>query len=97
MTIQKECATATKEVQYTILIKWINNILLVLMLIFAAWYYLPSNQQLRQGDICSYTAKQLNETCVCITPAATRTFLPNGSTITIKTLLIGKEDFNVPI
>lgn len=96
MAIQKECVPAIQEV-HSIYIKRINNLLLVAMVLFVIWYYLPANQQVRSGDICSYTAKQLNETCVCITPAAIRTFLPNGSTITIKTTIIGKEDFHVPI
>jgi hypothetical protein len=83
---QIESALVDKEDYYRLIIKRINNILLVVMIIFAAWYCLPSNQQLRGRDICSYTAIRLNESCSCSTPAATRTFLWNGSTEVMKVI-----------
>jgi hypothetical protein len=54
------------------------------MILFAIWYYLPANQQLRGRDICSYNAIKTNQTCYCVTAAAARTFFSNGTHLIIK-------------
>lgn len=101
MTTQTDNATVIQEDRHLNYIKWINRILLVAMALFLVWYYLPPNQELRGRDICSYTAMKINEPCVCMTPAAVRTFLPNGSTLTYRTPIYRTirttEDLNVTV
>ena len=89
-----ECVPVEKEEYYRMIIKRINNILLIVMILFAAWYYLPSNQQLRGRDTCSYTAIRLNETCYCYTMAAVRTFYSNGS---MEILKLSNKINNIPL
>jgi hypothetical protein len=47
-------SVSVQEQKLQTYLNWINRILLVLMLVLALWYYLPSNQQLRGRDVCSY-------------------------------------------
>lgn len=52
------------------------------MILFAGWYYLPSNQEVRGRDVCSYYAIKENKSCYCFgVNIIPKTFYPNGSSI----------------
>lgn len=55
------------------------------MLVFALWYYLPSNQLLRGRDVCSYYSIKSNQTCFCLVAQGQiqQHYFPNGSSITL--------------
>jgi hypothetical protein len=66
--------------------KLLNRTALVLLIIFAVWYYQPDNREVRGIDPCSYYTHKENITCECTAYKSgelgvTKYFFPNGSMV----------------
>ena len=45
--------------------KLLNRTALILLIIFAIWYYLPENMEVRGKDPCTYYTEKEKGTCEC--------------------------------
>jgi hypothetical protein len=53
----------------------VHSIITILFIYFVVWYFLPDNRIIRNNDVCSIYANQINKVCVC----STTIFYPNLS------------------
>ena len=64
--------------------KLLNRTALILLIVFAVWYYQPDNREVRGKDSCQYYTVKENVTCKCVSYKSgeigtTKYFFPNGT------------------
>ena len=64
--------------------KLLNRTALILLIVFAVWYYQPDNREVRGKDPCQYYTVKENVTCKCVSYKSgeigtTKYFFPNGT------------------